>query len=152
MKYARKQANDLSKQVGTNEEAVAGKPALQAEPGKPGLLKSILKQVGSAMVVPGEGWLGPNEWLMDTGSSVDLVGTQDIPEHYMEDVENIENPINLSTANGRLVAKQAIKLQVGPFNDVVKPLLLKNSHQSCRWESASLKGTLSFGRLVKHRT
>jgi hypothetical protein len=127
MKSARRQADALSREVGTNTktDAVSGKPELQAGSGKPDLPKSILKTVRSAMVVPGEGWLGPNEWLMDTGSSVDLVGTQNILDHYMQDAEDVENPIHLSTANGRLVAKQAINLQVGPFQDVVKPLLLK---------------------------
>ena len=93
--------------------------------GKPASLKSILKTTcdASALVVTDPDWFGPVEWLMDTGSSVDLVGNQDIPMKYMQYVEDVSNPIHLSTANGRLCADKAIYLQVGSLGNA--------SHHSC---------------------
>ena len=80
--------------------------------GRPASLKSILKTTcdASALVVTDPDWFGPVEWLMETGSSVDLVGTQDIPVKYMHNVEDVPNPIHLSTANGRLSADKSILL------------------------------------------
>jgi hypothetical protein len=44
-------------------------------------------------------WHGPTEWLMDTGSAVDLVGTHDIDDSYHELPEDVDVPLNLSAAS-----------------------------------------------------
>ena len=56
-------------------------------------------------------WRGPTEWLMDAGSAVDLVGTHDIDHSYHELPEDVDVPVNLSTANGRMTQPSALNFK-----------------------------------------
>jgi len=102
------------------KDAAGGKPPLH----------SILKHMddATALAATDPDWIGPTEWLMDTGSSVDLVGVHEIPDDFLQDFAlDVPTPVNLSTANGKLAADKYIELQVGPLQSRVNTLLLKNT-------------------------
>jgi hypothetical protein len=54
--------------AGTPARGVAGEPA--REDGK---------TVASSPRINNVDWVGPTQWIMDTGSAVDLVRTEDVP-------------------------------------------------------------------------
>ena len=45
------------------------------------------------------GWISSQQWLMDTGSAVDLVSVRDIPKSWTKESMAVEPPLELSTAN-----------------------------------------------------
>ena len=106
IKQALDRAAALSKEVGNHArrnpvrtELAGGKPPLH----------SILKQPdnATALAATDPDWIGPTEWLMDTGSSIDLVGVHEIPDDFLHEYAlDVPTPVNLSTANGKLAAKQ----------------------------------------------
>jgi hypothetical protein len=71
IRRARSLASEVAQQLhdaGTPARGVAGKPA--REDGK---------TVASSPRINNVDWVGPTQWIMDTGSAVDLVSTEDIP-------------------------------------------------------------------------
>jgi hypothetical protein len=70
---------------------------------------------------------GPERWLVDTGSAFDLIGKNDVPDWRVKLATATETPVELSTANGRMVVGKKVLMQVGPFQQHVSPLLLEHS-------------------------
>ena len=71
---------------------------------------------------------GPQRWLMDTGSPVDLVGKNDIPAKYLEsNSKDSDFHVTLNTANGATTADKVLPLQVAPLGESVSPLILEES-------------------------
>ena len=60
-------------------------------------------------------WLGPAQWLMDSGSAVDLVSEQNVPAYWHGYTEEVSPPLILATANGRTQVSKQMPIQVGPF-------------------------------------
>ena len=56
--------------------------------------------------------LEPREWLLDSGSAVDLVQENSLPDHVRAQIEDTDRPIVLNFANGATVADSVIGMQI----------------------------------------
>ena len=75
---------------------------------------------------------GPERWLIDTGSAFDLIGKNDVPGLCIKMATATTTPVELSTANGRMIVGKEVLMQVGPFQQHVSPLLLEHPTGSLR--------------------
>ena len=92
--------------------------------------------IAPATPAPGTEWIGPKQWLMDTGSAVDLVSVRDVPKAWRHEVVEVSPPVELSTANGLIKVKHRVPLQVGPLPHDVEPLLLPSTpSRVIRWQT-----------------
>jgi len=89
-------------------------------------------------------WCGPVEWLMDSGSAVDLVSRSDVPGWYVHEIEPIGHALELCTANGRMKVDKKVTLQVGALNEVIEPLVLPNTPAVLSLGKRCMEGGCSF--------
>ena len=66
------------------------------------------------------------EWIVDIGSSRDLVGRQNMTESVMRTVHPVPS-VTLITANGREKPDQAVNVPVQALNETAEALLMENS-------------------------
>lgn len=56
--------------------------------------------------VSGDAWSGPTRWLIDSGSAVHLVSQNDILKQWRSEIQVVDEPLTLATANGPLKANK----------------------------------------------
>ena len=89
---------------------------------------SIVSKVKRFMALAAALTLGPQRWIMDTGSPFDLVGRNEIPKSYVnKNIAESEFEITLNTANGETDVNWTLPLQVAPLGETVNPFLLENT-------------------------
>ena len=76
------------------------------------------------------------EWIIDTGTENHLVSRGKCDEVGDEFID-LDRPLRLATANGEILAKQRVRMNVSPLGTTVEPLVLENTVDA-----------ISVGRLV----
>jgi len=95
--------------------------------------EELSKSVGTwdklpaAAVIDGQEWNGPAQWLIDSGSAVDLVAADDVSPAWLDEVQTLQRPVKLATANGLMKVNKQVPMQVGVLLTEVTPLLLPNT-------------------------
>ena len=70
---------------------------------------------------------GPDKWIVDTGSGLDLVGIQDVPPFETKNFLRDRNPVELHTANGITVVNQEVSMQIMSLMEDIHPLVLEST-------------------------
>ena len=71
---------------------------------------------------------GPPRWIMDTGSGYDIVDSADLPNDWDDMIHASEDAgLCLQTAGGPTSIDQEAEVQIGPFLEVARPLILEGS-------------------------
>ena len=82
------------------------------------------KTIGIAAIGVTDDNVGPTSWIFDSGSTFDLVGTEDIPNIFRGSSKKLSQPVKLNAANGTIKVDSSIQLQVGSIQVVVDALVL----------------------------
>ena len=86
-------------------------------------------------------WGRRRKWMVDSGSSVNMLRRGDLTQTERECIGQADNPLNLSTANGPIVADEEMTFELKD---------LKNKDEAMILDHAPLGiGVLSMGRAVE---
>ena len=71
--------------------------------------------------------MGRREWIVDSGSSFDILSPHDLSKSEEKKVYNLVDPMCMNTADGQIVAEKGLMKRVFPDSDKIECLLLPNS-------------------------
>ena len=71
------------------------------------------------------------EWIMDTGSGVDLV-TRSAVTHASKHFEKATFTMEFNTANGKTTAHEVVKATMPPLSECIGPMFSNRRRQYCR--------------------
>ena len=95
---------------------------------KEALLRGVglAEQVGSSTeIIVAAALGGPKWWVMDSGSSKDLVSVEFLPKEVV--ITPADDPAALSTANGPVIADEEAELKLEMLEEDIKPLIMEHA-------------------------
>ncbi len=81
--------------------------------------------IPSEVIIAAEALGGLQWWVIDSGSSTDLVSGRFLPEDST--MEAADEPAALNTANGPAIADQQAKLKMDMFDEGISPVILPHA-------------------------
>ena len=71
--------------------------------------------------------MGRREWIVDSGSSFDIISPYDLSHADEKNVYSLSDPVGMNAADGQVVAEKGLMKQVFKNAEKVECLLLPNS-------------------------